>query len=145
MYWQKFCAGTPELTVSHVVAMSAGGMLAPELARAYDAPFPDESFKAGARQFPSLVPIIPDDPAIAANRRAWEALRRFEKPFLTAFSDRDPITRGGDKRFQAEVPGARGQAHTTIVDAGHFLQEDKGEELAAVVVRFMAATPRRAP
>jgi haloalkane dehalogenase len=143
MYWQKFCAETPELTVSHVVAMAAGGMLAPELARAYDAPFPDESFKAGARQFPSLVPIIPDDPAIPANRRAWELLRTFDKPLLTAFSDGDPITRGGEQRFQAEVPGAQNQPHVMIHGAGHFLQEDKGEELADVVVRFMAANPNR--
>lgn len=141
MYWVKFCAETPELVMSDVVALSAGRALPGPLVRAYDAPFPNESFKAGARQFPSLVPIIPDNPAIADNRRAWAALAQFDKPFLTAFSDGDPITRGGEARFRAEVPGAAGQAHVTIKGAGHFLQEDKGEEFAAVVQGFMAANP----
>jgi len=139
MYWVKFCDRTPDLVISEVMAMSARRPLPEALARAYDAPFPDERYKAGARQFPSLVPIIPDDPAIEDNRRAWAALERFEKPFLTAFSDGDPVTRGGEKRFQESVPGARGQAHVTIKDAGHFLQEDKGEELADVVIRFIRA------
>ena len=86
-------------------------------------------------------PGLPDDPAIPDNRKAWQALARFEKPFLTAFSDGDPITRGHDERFQTEVPGARGQEHTTIRGAGHFLQEDKGEEFAALVLRFMQRNP----
>jgi len=86
------------------------------------------------------VPTRPDDPASAANRRAWEVLRRWEKPFLTAFSDSDPITRGGDRAFQSLVPGTKGQPHTTIVGGGHFLQEDKGEDLAAVVADFIART-----
>jgi haloalkane dehalogenase len=144
MYWVKFCAETPELVVSDVVAMSARRALPEPLARAYDAPFPNEQFKAGARQFPSLVPIIPDNPAIADNRRAWAALATFDKPFLTAFSDGDPIPRGGEARFRADVPGAAGQAHVTIAGAGHFLQEDKGEELADVVLRFIAANLRPA-
>jgi haloalkane dehalogenase len=84
------------------------------------------------------VPTSPSDPAGAPNRKAWEVLRRWEKPFLTAFSDADPITRGGDRVFQAAIPGANGQPHTTIAGGGHFLQEDKGEELAKVVVDFMA-------
>jgi len=108
---------------------------------AYDAPFPDDRYKAGARIFPMLVPISPDDPAVPANRRAWEVLRRWEKPFLTAFSDSDPITRGGDRLFQQLVPGTKGQPHTIIEGAGHFLQEDKGDELAEVVVDFIARTP----
>jgi haloalkane dehalogenase len=87
-----------------------------------------------------LVPISPDDPAAAPNRKAWEVLLRWEKPFLTAFSDSDRITRGGDHVLQAMIPGAKGQPHTTIEGAGHFLQEDKGEELAAVVVDFIART-----
>ncbi len=137
LYWRKFCAETPELRIGELVSMVSGGGLTGELASAYDAPFPDERYMAGARQFPSLVPIFPDDPAIPDNRKAWQALARFEKPFLTAFSDGDPITRGHDERFQKEIPGARGQQHTTIRGAGHFLQEDKGEELAALVLRFM--------
>jgi haloalkane dehalogenase len=87
------------------------------------------------------VPTSPDDPAADANRKAWEVLRRWEKPFLTAFSDNDPVTRGGDRLFQSMVPGTKGQPHTTITGAGHFLQEDKGEELAAVIVDLIARTP----
>ena len=114
--------------------------LAPEIVAAYDAPFPDDRYKAGARRFPMLVPVTSDDPAAAPNRRAWEALGRWTKPFLTAFSDSDPITGGADRILQQAIPGARGQAHRTIAGAGHFLQEDKGEELARVVVDFIART-----
>jgi haloalkane dehalogenase len=114
----------------------------PEVIAAYNAPFPDDSYKAGARQFPLLVPISPDDPASGANRRAWEVLRRWEKPLLTAFSDNDPVTRGGDRVFQKLVPGAQCQPHVTITGAGHFLQEDKGEELAQVIVDFISRTGR---
>jgi haloalkane dehalogenase len=85
-----------------------------------------------------LVPTSPDDPAAAANRKAWETLRAWEKPFLTAFSDKDPITRGGDHVFQREVPGCSGQPHTTIEGGGHFLQEEKGPELARVIVDWLA-------
>ena len=97
---------------------------------AYDAPFPDDSYKAGVRQFPMLVPSQPDDPASDANRAAWESLRSWTKPFLTAFSDHDPITAGADRVLRADIPGCQGQPHTTITNAGHFLQEDAGEELA---------------
>jgi len=115
--------------------------LAPEIVAAYDAPFPDDRYKAGARQFPMLVPTSPADPAAAPNRKAWEVLGRWRKPFLTAFSDSDPITHGADRLLQQAIPGAQGQPHTTIAGAGHFLQEDQGEELARVVVDFI----RRAP
>ncbi|MEO6629297.1 MAG: haloalkane dehalogenase, partial [Aquihabitans sp.] len=115
--------------------------LSPEVIAAYDAPFPDDSYKAGARIFPTLVPTSPDDPASADNVAAWEVLERFDKPFLLAFSDKDPITRGGDAPFRAKVPGAQGQAHTTIEGAAHFLQEDRGPVLAKVIVEFIEATP----
>ena len=85
-----------------------------------------------------LVPSTPDDPASDANRAAWDVLRKFDKPWLTAFSDKDPITRGGDAMFQREVPGAAGQPHTTIANGGHFLQEDQGETLAQVIVAWLA-------
>jgi haloalkane dehalogenase len=111
--------------------------LKPEVIAAYDAPFPDESFKEGARQFPVLVPARPDDPASDANRRAWEVLRQYDHPFLCAFSDRDPITKGADRLFCDAVPGALGQNHITITGAGHFLQEDKGEDLARAVIDFV--------
>jgi haloalkane dehalogenase len=111
--------------------------LPPEVVAAYDAPFPDDRYKAGARQFPLLVPVTPDDPAAVPNRKAWEALSRWTKPWLTAFSDRDPITVGGDRIFQERIPGAKGVRHVTIAGGGHFLQEDRGEELARVVVEFL--------
>jgi haloalkane dehalogenase len=113
--------------------------LAEEVIAAYDAPFPDESYKEGARQFPVLVPISPQDPASVANRAAWSVLEQFDKPFLTAFSDADPITKGGDASLQRRVPGCAGQPHTTIAGGGHFLQEDRGVELAQVVADFVNA------
>jgi len=140
MAWRKFSQETPEFPVGGIVQGGCATPLAPAVVAAYDAPFPDERYKAGARQFPTLVPISPDDPAAPANRKAWDVLRRWKKPFLTAFSDADPVTRGGDTIFQQEVPGAQGQLHTTITGAGHFLQEDKGEDLARVVVNFVSGT-----
>jgi len=140
--WRKFSIETPEFRVGVIVKGGCKTTLPAEVIGAYDAPFPDESYKAGARIFPSLVPIAPDDPAAPSNRQAWEVLQKFEKPFLTAFSDADPITRGGDKVFQKLVPGAKGQPHTTIKGGGHFLQEDCGEELARVIVDFMARRDR---
>ncbi|HUI28120.1 MAG TPA: haloalkane dehalogenase [Candidatus Kryptonia bacterium] len=138
--WRKFSQETPEFPVGMIVNGGCTSTLAPEVVAAYDAPFPDDRYKAGARQFPVLVPASPDDPAAAANRKAWETLRRFTKPFLTAFSDSDPITKGADRLLQEAIPGAKGQAHTTIVGGGHFLQEDKGEDLANVVVDFIRRT-----
>jgi haloalkane dehalogenase len=143
LYWRKFCAEAPAIQVSELVAFAGGRGLSAEQARAYDAPFPDERYMAGVRQFPSLVPVFPDDPAIPDNRAAWQVLRRFDRPFLTAFSDGDPVTRGMEKRFQDEVPGARGQDHVTIRGAGHFLQEDKGELVAEAVLAFVRRNPLR--
>lgn len=142
MYWIKYCAEYPDLIVSDVVGMSAlGGSLSEAQKLAYDAPFPSEAYKQGARQFPSLVPIYPDGPAIPANRQAWKILSTLEQPFLTAFSDSDPVTAGGHVRFQQEIPGARDQKHRTISNAGHFLQEDAGPDLANVVIQFMQENP----
>jgi haloalkane dehalogenase len=135
--WRKFSIETPDFDTGAIIAMATQKELADEAITAYNAPFPDDSYKAGARIFPSLVPITPDDPASQANREAWKVLSGFEKPFLTAFSDGDPITRGGESVFQQQVPGANGQPHTTIKGGGHFLQEDCGEELSEVVVNFM--------
>ena len=136
--WQRFSQTSPVFDIGRIIQGGTVTTLSDEVVAAYDAPFPDDSYKAGARVFPSLVPTAPDDPAAPANRRAWEVLRRWEKPFLTAFSDSDPVTGGGHLVFQAQVPGAKGQPHATINGAGHFLQEDKGEELAAVIVDFIA-------
>src|SRR6185437_12780875 len=109
--WQRFSQEAPDLPVGQIVAMGCRRPLAPEVIAAYDAPFPDVRHKEGARQFPLLVPSHPEDPAVPANRRAWEVLKRWTKPFLTAFSDGDPITRGGDALMQSAVPGAKGQPH----------------------------------
>jgi len=135
--WLDFSQRVPELPVGQIVSGGCAGELTPAVVAAYDAPFPDESFKEGARAFPALVPISPDDPAVAANQRAWEVLRTWQKPFLTAFSDGDPMTRRGAALFQEAVPGAKGQPHTTIVGGGHFLQETHGPELARVTLDFI--------
>jgi haloalkane dehalogenase len=139
-YWRRFSQEVEDFDVGVIVGMGSTSEFTPEVAAAYNAPFPDDAFKAGARQFPTLVPSTPDDPASDANRKAWETLRAFDKPFLTAFSDKDPITRGADAAFRREVPGCAGQPHTTIEGGGHFLQEDCGEQLAQVVVRWLAGS-----
>ncbi len=138
--WLKF---SQEVEVFPTGAIVNGGCtteLSAEVIAGYDAPSPDQRFTEGARQFPTLVPIRPDDPASAANRAAWEVLRRFDRPFLTAFSDGDPITAGSDRALQERIAGAKGQPHTTIKGGGHFLQEDRGPQLAQVVVDFVRAT-----
>ncbi len=135
--WQRFSQETQEFPVGNIINGGCVSDLTPEVIAAYDAPFPDDTYKAGARQFPTLVPTSPNDPAAAPNRAAWAGLQRFDRPFLCAFSDADPITRGADAPLRKLIPGAAGQAHVTIAGGGHFLQEDKGRELAAVVVDFV--------
>jgi haloalkane dehalogenase len=139
--WQRFSQEVEVFPTGGIVKGGCVTDISDEVRAAYDAPFPDESYKAGARQFPMLVPSRPDDPAHDANVAAWVGLAAFERPFLCAFSDSDPITRGADRTLKERIAGARGRPHTTIVGAGHFLQEDKGEELAQVVVDFVASTP----
>jgi haloalkane dehalogenase len=141
MNWQRFSQEVPEMPIGKIVKGGCVTPMADDVVAAYDAPFPDESYKEGARQFPVLVPTMPDDPAHEANERAWETFRAFERPWLCAYSDQDAITRGADALFLAQVPGTKGQPHTTIEGGGHFLQEDKGEVLARVIVDFIAATP----
>lgn len=131
--WVKFSQLVPRFPVGWLVSKGTVRGLTPAEKAAYDAPFPDESYKQGARQFPVLVPITDAHASVAECKQAWEVLARFEKPFLTAFSDRDPITRGGDRIFQERVPGTTGQPHTTIRQAGHFLQEDQPEQLVRLI------------
>jgi haloalkane dehalogenase len=138
--WLKFSQEVETFPTGSIVNGGCTSDLSPEVIAAYDAPFPDQSYAEGARQFPTLVPISPSDPAAGPNRQAWQVLETFEKPFLTAFSDGDPITAGSDRYLQEHIPGARGQPHTTIAGGGHFLQEDRGPQLAAVIVDFMRAT-----
>jgi haloalkane dehalogenase len=135
--WQRFSQIVPELQIGKIIAGACVRPVAPEVLAGYEAPFPDETYKAGARRFPLLVPSRPDDPASAANRAAWERLMHFDRPFLTAFGDSDPITRGADRMLQAMIPGAKDQPHVTIARAGHFLQEDAGPEVATIVADFV--------
>jgi haloalkane dehalogenase len=138
--WRRFSQEVEDFAVGTIVNFGCATDLPADVVAAYDAPFPDDSYKAGARQFPTLVPIAPDDPASEPNRAAWRVLEQWKKPFLTAFSDADPVTSGGEKPLQARIPGAAGQAHTTIRGGGHFLQEDRGPALADVVVDFINRT-----
>jgi haloalkane dehalogenase len=135
--WPEIARQMPEFPVGRMVSMGCTGGLGDAEIAAYDAPFPDESYKAAAKSFPALIPITPDNPAVPDQLRAWESLDRFDGPLLCAFSDMDPFNKGGNKALEKRVPGAQGQAHTTITGGGHFLQEDRGAELARVVVAFL--------
>lgn len=138
--WQQISQNIAVFTVGKIIAGACVNPVSAETISAYDAPFPDESYKAGARQFPMLVPITANDPAAEANLAAWDILRTMAKPFLTAFSDKDPITAAAEPVFRKLIPGTQGQAHTTIVDGGHFLQEDQSEKLVEVILKFVAET-----
>lgn len=137
--WRAFAAFSPWFPVGRIVQSGTITNLSKDVIAAYDAPFPSSQYKAGARAFPALVPARPDDPASDANRTAWETFAHWVKPFLTTFSNRDPITRGGERAWQAHVPGAKNQQHVIIRNAGHFLQEDAGPELAKILIRFVAS------
>ena len=136
--WAAFARFSPVFPIGRIVATGCVRGLTPDVRAAYDAPFPDDRYKAGTRAFPPLVPVARDQAGAADNRAAWELLRKWNKPFLTAFTSGDPITRGGYRRFQAEVPGARGLAHVTLRGAGHFVQEDAGDALAQAVLSLGA-------
>jgi haloalkane dehalogenase len=132
--FHDFVQKTPDLPIGFLVQSGcADGLTEIEVA-AYDAPFPDATYKAGPRAFPGLIPQTLDDPATPANQAAWRVLEKWDKPFLCAFSDKDPITAGGERMLMGKIPGAKDQPHTTITGGGHFLQEDRGPELAQVVV-----------
>jgi haloalkane dehalogenase len=139
--WLEYSQKVDPFPVGQIVARACAGEVAPEVEAAYDAPYPDESYKAGARIFPVLVPIRPDDPASPIARQALEQLKAWDRPFLTAFADQDPVTAGADVMFQSTVPGAKGQAHATIRGAGHNVGEDAGPELGRVIAEFIAANP----
>lgn len=132
--WQDFVRTSPSFEIGRAVANGTVHGLAPEVVAAYDAPFPDDDHKAGARIFPSLVPTSPDDPAAGDQRAAWAVLTTWQKPFSTAFSDSDPVTAGADAPFRKLVPGAARSPHRTIEGAGHFLQEDAPDEVAAAIL-----------
>lgn len=143
--WHRFkeaMQSAPQIDVARFVESGCVRPMAEAVRAAYAAPFPDESHKAGPRAMPGLVPITPDDPATDANRAAWATLAASEVPALIAFSDSDPITAAMGPILKRVLPGAQGREHPTIENAGHFLQEDAGPELAAAVVAFVEATPQ---
>ena len=138
MAWQKFSQTTEVFDVGFLISQATARDLTPEEVAAYDAPFPDDSYKAGARIFPSLVPTSPDDPAVPANKAAWQVFKAWDKPLICCFSDSDPVTAGGDKPFRKLVPGAQGQPHVTIENAAHFFQEDAPDQLAQIIIDAVA-------
>lgn len=131
--WLEMSQSIPVFPAGMIVNMGSQRELSPEEIAAYDAPYPDESFKAGARVFPTLVPVTPEHASVDENKAAWAVLEAFDKPFLTAFSDADPVTRGGEAAFLGRVPGTKGLKHLTIEGGGHFLQEDRPEKIAEVI------------
>jgi len=135
--WLNFSQSVPVLPVGQILQGGTKRALSAAEIAAYDAPYPDETYKAGARRFPALVPVTPEHGSVAENKHAWTVLEKFDKPFLTAFSDSDPVTKGGEHVFQTRVPGAKGQKHVTIAGGGHFLQEDKPAEIAALLDAFI--------
>ena len=158
-YWQKFCWETEDMPIGFMMSMmmerqsnlSRGvkfllhhlGIRSPlpsDLAKAYDAPFPDASFKMGPRAMPSHVPTLPTSPSLEAQRRAWEFFETFDKPFLCAFADNDPVTAGLDAPFKERVPGAKGLPHTTIRRGGHFVQENAPDRVSKAIVELIRST-----
>jgi haloalkane dehalogenase len=140
LYWVKYAAESPDFSVRNVFQLLS--QIEDEaVLQGYTAPFPDDSYIAGARRFPSLVPFMPHHKADReANDAAWAVLEKFEKPVLTAFADDDPVTAGGEARFQQNVPGAKGRDHPTIKGGGHFLQEKQPEALSEAIITFMRET-----
>ena len=132
--WLAFSQKVETFPVGFIVNGGTTRDLTPAEIAAYDAPFPDEMFKEGARQFPTLVPITPEHGSVAENKAAWDVLARFDKPVVTCFSDKDAVTHGGEKIFIDRVPGARGQPHTIVQGGGHFLQEDAPEQLVQIIL-----------
>jgi haloalkane dehalogenase len=139
--WREFSRTASKFDIKQIIQGGTITKLSPRILNAYDAPFPDDTFKAGPRIMPSLVPISKEDPEHLANKKAIEQFIKWKKPFLTAFSDKDAITRGGDRFWQEHIPGAQGQNHVTIKNASHFVQEDKGPELAEVIIKFIETNP----
>lgn len=158
-YWQKWCWETEDLPIGFMMSMTLEhpskplqalkfllhklGITSPlptPLAKAYDAPFPDPSYKMGPRAMPSQVPMLPTSPSLEEQRKAWEFFESFDKPFLCAFADNDPVTRGGEAQFRERVPGARRLLHTTIKGGGHFVQENAPDQVAQVIIDLIRST-----
>lgn len=137
--WQKFSQTIPVFPTGQILQGAVVRELTADEMAAYDAPYPDETYKAGARIFPALVPTRPDMDGVAENLKAWEVLKKWDKPFVTAFSDQDPVTKGGEAVFQKLIPGAVGQPHQILKNGGHFLQEDVHAELSAMLIALCEA------
>lgn len=137
--WLKFSQEVPVLSIGRIVDGGSTWALSEGEIAAYDAPFPDESFKAGARQFPMLVPVTPEHASVAENITAWLQLERFDKPFVTAFRNNDAVTRGGERVLQARIPGTKGQPHVTL-HGGHLLQEDSPGEIVGIIDGLVRST-----
>jgi haloalkane dehalogenase len=136
--WRAFARYSPVLPAGRLVAVGTVRRIPAKVRAGYDAPFPDKTYQAGARAFPQLVPTSPGDPAIPANRAAWDALGRWEKPFLAVFGAHDPILGKADSPLIKHIPGAAGQPHARI-NASHFIQEDSGPELAQRILSWQQA------
>lgn len=134
LYWRKYCAQNPNFAIADVLKMTSGKPLSAAELDAYEAPFPDQSYMAGARKFPTLVPVFENEAEVPENKAAWQVLRKFDKPFMCAFSDNDPVTAGGEKKFIEQVPGCEGVKHRTIPGAGHFVQQDKPEHCVQAIL-----------
>lgn len=161
-YWQKYCWETKDIPIGFMMSsmlerkrsklstmldllfinlgLKNVSPFQTELGKAYAAPFPNQFYKMAPRAMPSQVPTMPDDPSLEAQKKAWEFYKTFEKPFLCAFSDNDPVTRGADREFLNLVPGAQGQTHTTVEGSGHFIQEEKPEEISEIIINFISTT-----
>ncbi|QLC24938.1 haloalkane dehalogenase [Parasphingopyxis algicola] len=135
--WLQISQTVDPFPVGTIVNMGCVRSLSQEEIAAYEAPFPDERYKEGARQFPMLVPVTPEHASVAENIETWKVLECFDKPVLTCFSDRDPVTKDGEQAFIERIPGAAGQPHRIIEQAGHFLQEDRPEELCQIIDTFI--------
>ncbi|UCG01950.1 MAG: haloalkane dehalogenase [Candidatus Heimdallarchaeota archaeon] len=140
LQWQKYSQTSPDFEVGAIIQMGTAHDTPEDILNAYRAPFPDDSFHAGPRVMPSLVPTSPNDPEHIPNTQAREQFKHWTKPFLTCFSDSDPITQGGDRMWQKIVPGAQGVNHTVVEGGGHFVQEDCGPELAEIIIKFIEDT-----
>lgn len=135
--WREYSQTVEDFNAGRILYGGTTSKLTQAEVAAYNAPYPDDRYKAGARRFPMLVPSTPDDPAAAPNRAAWAVLRGLKIPVLTTFGADDKIMAGVEKIFQKQMPGAAGQDHVILPDAGHFLQEDVGPELARRIIAFM--------